>query len=74
MYCFADTIVELFVTSSSTTSSDEVTPRFLSSTMAASPEGTERQASMKMDVGLRRAVAWTVEKPIPRLAPVMRVT
>ena len=40
MYCFADTIVELFVTSSSTTSSDEVTPRFLSSTMAASPEGT----------------------------------
>lgn len=26
-----------------------------------------------MAVGLRRAVAWTVEKPIPRFAPVTRM-
>jgi len=61
------------VTSSSTTFIGAVTPSFLSSTIAVSPDEALRHARMKMEVGLRRAVAWTIENPIPRFAPVTRM-
>ena len=53
---FAAKMLALSVTSKTTTSRLEVTPSFLSSSTAASPDDWDRQARMYVAFGSRRAV------------------